>query len=131
MKLYWLIIIALVMTLSGCGGLDSPFNCFAAATPISLKLDNDYSDEKVLTIIYKDKESSFDRIGTIKIDGNSEKTICLEAEGYFEKGLFIYYENITHKIVINQSSEYQLKLSDTTSRISNSKDLDYLLDPKW
>ena len=86
---------------------------------------------RVVTLYQHTEQSGFDNIGTLKIEGKSRKTICLEKEGPIENGLYVCYGNTTHKFLLNQPDRYQLNFSDTTYRIKTPKQLEYLLDPKW
>ncbi|NEM99703.1 hypothetical protein [Pontibacter burrus] len=111
--------------------MESPFYCFGASSPVDLKFENNNSSDQILTLFQYTEAKGFDRIGTLKVNGESTKAICLENEGPIEEGLYIFNGEQTHKIQLKWAEDFILNLDDSTHLIDTPSELEHLLDPKW
>ncbi|WP_200975640.1 hypothetical protein [Echinicola sp. 20G] len=130
MKYLRRLFLAIILTtfMASCSGVESSWSCFGASTPTSFTMDNDGQTTKSVTLYKHNNQLGFDRVGTLEITANSEKTICLEGEGTIEKGLYIYENGTLHKVYLKQLESQRLKFSETAFRIAIPKQLKDLID---
>ncbi|WP_147294310.1 hypothetical protein [Pontibacter diazotrophicus] len=111
--------------------MESPLYCFGASSPVDLIIKNNYNNDEILTLFQYTDEEGFNRIGTLKVNAKSTKTICLENEGPIEEGLYIFNGERTHKIRLKWAEDFVLNLNDTAHLVPTPSELKHLLDPKW
>lgn len=124
MRYYKILLLTIILSfLMSCEGKESSFDCFGASSPIDLTLNNNRTDDQVLSLFNYSEEEGFNPIGTLKVEAKSQKTICIENEGPVEEGLYLYNGGQTFKIKLTWGENFILNLDDSTHLIQTPSEL--------
>jgi hypothetical protein len=120
------LIILLFLTTICCNN-QTNYDCSGASSPTELSIVNSNNTEIDVYFLDLSEQNEFRIIKRIKLNGNEEKLICFENEGPITKGLYIYRDGRTSKIILKSQQNNIFPLSDTTYKIQTPYQLKKLI----
>ena len=112
--------IIIVILITSCRDRETNYNYFcgsAPSTPTDLIIKNDNSEKVKINLLVK--EGTLKRFGSVELEPNEEKQICIENEGEITKGLYFEFNNEQTKVILNSSATNKSYVKSRTFKTDN------------